>query len=342
MTKYLIKIIVFLLIYTYSCTNGEDNKIQIKHVYATMETEPVASSYDTVDDPCIWVHPTDPSLSLIIGTDKDENSAGLRVYDLSGNQIYETEIEKANNVDIRYGFKLGGDTVDIVTTGERTSNTLGVFKIDSDKNVYTGDTYAIVNDKEGNVEQYKLFDNGSGLVDASLVRTLKLPGKLEGCVADDLLGYLYIGEEDKGIIWKYGANPSDGDIGSLVEDEIGTHLTADVEGLTIYYSGDSTGYLIASSQGDNTYAVYKREGENSYIGQFAIVDGNNIDGTSGTDGIDVCNMYLGANFSQGIFVVQDGKNDVGNQNFKAVPWENIASAFNPSLDINPNWDLRKY
>ena len=208
------------------------------------------------------------------------------------------------------------------------------------KNVNTGDVYAIVNDKKGNVEQYKLFDNGSGLVDASLVRTLKLPGKLEGCVADDLLGYLYIGEEDKGI-WKYGANPSAGDIGSLV-DEIGTHLTADVEGLTIYYSGDSTGYLIASSQGDNTYAVYKREGENSYIGQFAIVDGNTIDGTSGTDGIDVCNMYLGANFSQGIFVVQDGKNDVGNQNFKAVPWENIASAFNPSLDINPNWDLRKY
>ena len=125
-------------------------------------------------------------------------------------------------------------------------------------------------------------------------------------------------------------------------DEIGTHLTADVEGLTIYYSGDSTGYLIASSQGDNTYAVYKREGENSYIGQFAIVDGNTIDGTSETDGIDVCNMYLGSKFSQGIFVVQDGKNDVGNQNFKAVPWENIASAFNPSLDINPNWDLRKY
>ena len=358
-------IISILLLFAISCNKQKsNNNNRIKQVIATMETEPVASSDDTADDPCIWVHPNDPSLSLIIGTDKDENSAGLRVYDLSGNQIYETEIEKANNVDIRYGFKLGGDTVDIVTTGERTSNTLGIFKIDSEnrslvnvaardiivgitvygscmyKNVNTGDVYAIVNDKEGNVEQYKLFDNGSGLVDASLVRTLKLPGKLEGCVADDLLGYLYIGEEDKGI-WKYGANPSDGDIGSLV-DEIGTHLTADVEGLTIYYSGDSTGYLIASSQGDNTYAVYKREGENSYIGQFAIVDGNTIDGTSETDGIDVCNMYLGSKFSQGIFVVQDGKNDVGNQNFKAVPWENIASAFNPSLDINPNWDLRKY
>ena len=33
---------------------------------------------------------------------------------------------------------------------------------------------------------------------------LKLPGQLEGCVADDILGHLYIGEEDRGI-WKYAA-----------------------------------------------------------------------------------------------------------------------------------------
>jgi 3-phytase len=352
----------FLLLCIFSCTNQRNNKILVNKVYAAMETEPVEYSGDSADDPCIWAHPNDPSLSLIIGTDKGKNSAGLRVYDLNGTEIFTTSNGKMNNVDIRYGFELGGDLIDIVTAGERTSNTLAVFKVDSEnrslvniaareislgipvygscmyKNVYTGDTYAIVNDKEGNVEQYLLKDNGQGLVDASLVRTLKLSSQLEGCVADDILGYLYIGEEDKGI-WKFGANPNDSDIGILV-DEVGENLTADVEGLTIYYSGDSTGYLIASSQGDNTYAIYKRSGENSYIGQFEIVDGNTIDGTSETDGIDVCNMNLGTNFSQGIFVVQDGINDVGNQNFKAVQWENISSSFNPPLDIYPSWDLR--
>lgn len=365
-------IVFFLLIFTFSCSNREQNEIHIKHVYAAMETDPVDSSDDTADDACVWVHPTDRSLSLIIGTDKHETSAGLRVYNLDGAEISQTNAGKMNNVDIRYGFELGSERVDIVTAGERISNTLGVFKIDLDsrtlvdiaardinlgipvygscmyKNSMTGVVYAIVNDKEGNVEQYKLFDNGSGLVDAKLVRTLKLPGQLEGCVADDILGYLYIGEEEHGI-WKFEADPNGSDIGVLI-DSIGPHLVADVEGLTIYYSGDTTGYLIASSQGDNSYALYLREGENDFIGRFSIVDGENIDGTSETDGIDVCNMNLGGVFSSGIFIVQDGSNNLGsmnsptsyngNQNFKGVPWGNIAFVFNPPLDINPNWDLR--
>ena len=61
-------------------------------------------------------------------------------------------------------------------------------------------------------------------------------------------------------------------------------------------------------------------------------------------------MDLGEVFGSGIFVVQDDSNNIGsmnsstsyngNQNFKAVPWGNIAFVFSPPLDINPNWDLR--
>jgi 3-phytase len=358
---------VFFIILVYICIISGCFKEKIVrvtdgYVNATMETDPVTGRDDVADDPCVWVHPTDPSLSMIIGTDKDENSPGLRVYDLDGNQVYTTDNEKANNVDIRYGMKLGGKKVDIVTTGLRVSNTLGIYKIDPDsrslssvsarqitlgievygscmyKESTTNTFYAIVNDKKGNVEQYRLFDNGSGLVDAELVRTLKLPGQLEGCVADDILGHLYIGEEDRGI-WKYGAKPGGLGKGVLI-DSIGPHLAADVEGLTIYYSGKSTGYLIASSQGDNTYAIYSREGGNKFIGRIAIVDSENIDGTSETDGIDVCNMNLGEKFSNGIFIVQDDVNDKGKQNFKVVPWENISSSFDPPLTINNVWNLR--
>ena len=66
-------------------------------------------------------------------------------------------------------------------------------------------------------------------------------------------------------------------------------------------AGKNTGYLIASSQGDDRYAIYEREGDNKFIGRFAIVDSEKIDGTSSTDGIDVCNMNLGKNFSNGVF-----------------------------------------
>ena len=331
-------------------------------VSAIFETDPVSASEDTADDPCVWVHPTDPSLSIIIGTDKDENSPGLRVYDMNGKQIYFTSNEKANNVDIRYGVELAGEKTDIITAGLRVSNTLGVYKVNPEsrtltsisarainlgievygscmyKDVSTNIFYAIVNDKKGNVEQYRLFDNGSGLVDAELVRTLKLGGQLEGCVADDILGNLYIGEEEYGI-WKYDASPGASDNGILI-DTMGPHIAPDVEGLSIYYANESTGYLIASSQGDDAYVIYTREGENKFIGRFSIVDSETIDGTSGTDGIDVCNMNLGGQLSNGIFIVQDDVNDIGNQNFKIISWSDIASLFNPPLVVNNEWDIR--
>ncbi|MDP5027094.1 MAG: phytase, partial [Flavobacterium sp.] len=41
--------------------------------------------HDT-DDPAIWIHPTNPSSSLIIGTDKDSDG-GLYLYDLNGKII---------------------------------------------------------------------------------------------------------------------------------------------------------------------------------------------------------------------------------------------------------------
>ena len=71
-----------------------------------------------------------------------------------------------------------------------------------------------------------------------------------------------------------------------------------------------------------------------------MVDSETIDGTSSTDGIDVCNMNLGGRLSDGIFIVQDDVNDVGNQNFKIISWDEIASIFNPPLKINSGYDLR--
>ena len=58
------------------------------------------------------------------------------------------------------------------------------------------------------MEQWELFDNGSGKVDGVRVRSFDVGSQTEGMVADDQLGYLYVGEEDVGI-WRYGAEPTD-------------------------------------------------------------------------------------------------------------------------------------
>ena len=315
----------------------------VLEVSATVETHPMPHPADAADDPAIWVHPTRPGESTIIGTDK---AGGLAVYDLTGAQIQYLPDGKMNNVDIRPEFPLGGERVALVTAGNRTDNSLAVYRVDQGTRrlenvaarkittlpVYgscmyrspaTGKFYYFVNSKEGEIEQWELFEGGGGKVDARKVRGFKVGSQTEGCVADDESGHLYIGEENVGI-WKYGAEPHSGTSRTQVDKTgPGGHLVSNVEGLAIAYEGKGAGYLVASSQGNHTYVIYRRGRGNQYVKTFKIVPGNGVDGTSDTDGIDVTTANLGPAFQHGVFIAQDGQNDGGNQNFKLVPWQLI-------------------
>src|SRR5687767_4381516 len=70
---------------------------------ARSETIPVPHDDDAADDPAIWIHPTSPELSLILGTDKQ---GGLYVYNLDGSErAVIARDSKPNNVDVLYGFE---------------------------------------------------------------------------------------------------------------------------------------------------------------------------------------------------------------------------------------------
>jgi myo-inositol-hexaphosphate 3-phosphohydrolase len=315
----------------------------LEKVFATVETEPVPNGGDAADDPAIWVHPTDSALSLIIGTDK---AGGLAVYDLSGKQLQYLADGEMDNVDLRGGFKLGGQEVTLVTASNRRNNSIAIYKIDTAtrklenvaarvithgmavygmcmyRSAKTGKVYYYGNSKTGLVEQYELFE-ANGKVDAKKVRSFKVGSVVEGCVADDELGKFYISEEPVGI-WKYDAEPEGGTTRTQVAKVGDGHLHADVEGLAIAYGPNGTGHLIVSSQGNYSYIAYKREGNNEFVKKFRIGDGD-IDGAEETDGLDVTSAPLGDKFPKGLLVVQDGFNDKGakNQNFKLVPLEAI-------------------
>lgn len=326
---------------------------------ATVETVSKAGVGDA-DDPAVWVHPADPARGVIIGTDKER---GLSVYNLDGVEIQHLPGGRMNNVDVRYGFPLDGRAADIAVAGNRSNDSLAVYAINPEdgtlrdaaarllragivvygsclyRNPEDGKYYVFVNSQAGEVEQWELFANGSGLIDARRVREFQVGSQTEGCVADDELGVLYIGEEARAI-WKYGAKPEDGDTREMV-DMAGGHFVPDVEGLAIYHGPNGTGYLIASSQGNNTYVVYERGGSNEYVMTFRIGPAGAIDGAEETDGIDVINLPLGDRFPNGLFVVQDGRNLEGTStNFKLVPWESIARAADPPLMIEPGWNPR--
>ena len=329
---------------------------------ARAQTVPVPHPGDAADDPAIWIHPEHPELSIILGTDK---LGGLHSYNMDGSALGLVSAgSQPNNVDVLYGFPLGGRKVDLALAGVRAPKNMGVkiWAIDagtrqlndvsdggnirvldgvepygscSYHSARTGKFYFFVNDKTGRVEQYELSDAGGGKIKGTKVRAFKVPSIVEGCTADDDLGFFYLAEETVGI-WKFGAEPDAGRKGKLIARVGENGLTADVEGLTIYYATGERGYLLASSQGDNTFKVYDRAGENRYL---LTIDpkGGRIDDVSDTDGIGVTSCPTSKQFGKGVFIVQDGSNAGGNQNFKLYGWEDIAGT---NLLIDTTWQLR--
>lgn len=347
-----------MLLTTFNAASAQAPRTgEVGEVTALVETEPVPEDGDAADDSAIWIHPTDPSQSTIIGTDK---TTGLAVYNLDGSVHQQVNNGRMNNVDLRYNFPLDGERVAIVVATDRSDDSLAIFRVNPETrdiedvaaddleiaadDVYglcmyhshvSGKYYAILNEKEGIVEQYELSDNGEGLVDVTLMRTFEVDSQPEGCVADDELGFLYVGEENIGI-WKFDAEPDAATepLGMVDDTSDSGNLTDDVEGLAIYYANDQRGYLLASSQGSDEFVIYAREGDNAYIGTFIVAGNATVDRVSGTDGIDVTNFPLGDAFPEGLFVAQDDENTRpdGNQNFKLVSWEDIAEVLGLTSD----------
>jgi 3-phytase len=309
-----------------------------------VQTDPVARYGDAADDPAIWVNQADKSNSRVLGTNKKQ---GLLVYDMKGKQLQLLESGRLNNVDVRQNLQFDGQGFDLAVATQRDENSLVLFEInargevaeaarittDLDK-IYgtclyqpvTGGLEVFVNNKDGRFQQIRIERSDQHFT-GRVVRRFKLASQPEGCVADDRNAKLYLGEEKHGI-WLASADAGSEPALRMILP-VGQQLSADVEGMAIYY-GSKHDYLIVSSQGDNSYLVLDAQAPYRVRGKFrvGINPGAGIDGTSETDGLDVSSVNFGGKFSQGMLVVQDGHKRLpdGPQNFKYVAWEDIARA----------------
>jgi len=322
-------------------------------VMPTAETDVVESHGDAADDPEVWVKHGDPTHSLILSTDKQQ---GLWVHDLQGKSKQFLARGRLNNVDLRYQALTltDGQRVDVAIATNRSTNNVDLYAIDAlsgrvtllseeiiDDSLgepygaclfsskKTGMTSLFVNNKDGLYQQWQLNGvvSSESMAWATKVREFRLQGQPEGCVADDEAGVLYVGEEDHGI-WRLAAEADQPAQLSLLDSLASGHLVADVEGISLYQQPEGEGYLVVSSQGDNAYVLYDRK-TNDYVGRFrvGINQHKGIDGSSETDGLAVTSANLGGEYSQGVLVVQDGRNRMPSerQNFKIVPWSSVLS-----------------
>jgi len=310
------------------------------------ETPPVGSAggEDAADDPAVWVHPVDPSKSLVFGTDK---KAGVYAYDLSGKQVQSLPVGLPNNADLRQGVKMGGRTVDLMGASDRSTNSLTLFEIDAATGVAkllsstpTGriEPYgfcmgndangwlAIIPYKDGVAQLFRMDDAGT----VKPVAEWKFTEVMEGCVIDEENDAVFLSDENTGF-WRVEYSGNTETSRRLIDTiDSGTGLVADVEGTALWRGPDGGGYVVVSSQTADRYMVYDRKAPNALRGAFRVApsaDGK-VDGVTHTDGIEITSTPLGPNLPRGLFIAQDDNNTdpAAAQNFKFVDWREVEKA----------------
>ena len=306
-------------------------------VHPLVETDPALGD---LDDTAVWIDPDDPSQSLIIAADKEY---GLMVYGLDGRQRQALPDGAINNIDLR-----GGAASSLIAVTNRDRNEVDFYTISPERRalerlpsrslrpdfriyglcLFQGvdALYVFVTAKSGEVGQWRVTLEDGEVVN-EWTRTLTLGSVVEGCVADDAAGTVFISEEDVGI-WRYDARPDGAPQGYLIDRVGAGHLASDVEGLALYLGDDGAGYLIASSQGDDTFAIYERGGENAFLMSFEVLGHDGIDSVEHTDGVEVISTALGPSFPEGMLLVQDGANEGDSTNVKLIPWGALSRALN--------------
>lgn len=312
-------------------------------VQAKFETPVMASEGDSADDPAIYIG--DNGNGFIAATDKQ---AGLYIYNLDGTQRDYMPIGTINNVDLRKGFMYQGAPHVLLVTSNDEINAIQVvlynpatdrFTEPKDGKLSTGtlspygiclgksvnDTFHIgLTTKAGIYEQH-ILSATNGELSTRKVREFSTGTKTEGCAFDDRTNLLYIAEEEGGL-YRYPASPSGKDE-KFVMARAGDYGTmADLEGVTVYQDGANGGYVVMSSQGNNSYALFSLP-DHEFAGRFSVTDGA-VDGTSTTDGIDVTSTPT-AQFPKGFLVVQDDMDETSpsearkKQNLKVIDWRDI-------------------
>ena len=318
-------------------------------IYAKFET-PQVTITGNADDPAIWVNEMELNLSIVFGTDKYN---GIYSYNLKGEVIGFASAGRINNLDIRtlndtnyfFGTNTGSNTIDlwiyknsILTDAAKAKK----FAL-SDNARYSKKTnflaygicagitakneiIAFVTEaKDPRIQLWK-FDNDN----LKLMSTFNNDNasESEGCVFDDENMTLFVSEENaRGIIRSYKLT-NEFELKDMFKiDDRQRNIVGDPEGLALYKTSKNDGYLVASSQGNNTFNIYQRSYPYDFISSFVVGDSDLIDDVSDTDGIEIKNNYFNEDFPNGIIVVQDGKN-TGNvikskENFKYISLDQL-------------------
>lgn len=334
-------IILFFII---SCQTPSDNENNNEITTLQPDFTTDTTLVDT-DDPAIWINYDNPMQSLILGTDKGDENGGIYVFDLQGKMIKEKcvlNLPRPNNIDVAYNFVLNGDTIDIAVFTQRNGDNIRVLRLPDMTfidgggiPVFVGDTvqspmgiamyqkpntntiYAIVSRKDGADGSYLwqyLLKDSLGVVTGKPVRkfgAFKGGKEIESIAVDNELGHIYYSDEGAGVR-KYYAHPdsSNVELASFANQD----FKDDHEGISIYKTGATTGYILVSDQQANRFHVFTRQAPHQRVAILPV-------STNQSDGSEVTNVAFKGLFPKGFFIAMSD-----NRTFQIYNWEKIENA----------------
>ncbi|MCU0316150.1 MAG: phytase [Fimbriimonadaceae bacterium] len=338
--------------------NRTTETLALTLITPTLATEPV--THDS-DDPAIWVNPTAPEKSLIIGTDKHEQTGGLFVFNLEGKVVQKIEnLDRPNNVDVVTGFQMGSEKVDLVVATERKKNRLLIYRIDPQTLQLvdvTGQTavfterkgieaevmgvalykrpkdqavFAIVSPKtgpkEGYLGQFRLVANGAK-VDVRTVRRFGLFSGLTPTEEGEIEAITV--DQDLGLV--YFADELKGIRKGFADpDARNTNSQVAIFGEQGYigdreglaiYRKGAGGWLLSTDQIEAASEIRVYERGTAATKANRLVAVLKTQSDT-TDGIEVTNQPLGAKFPNGILVMMNSKD----RNFHIYDWRRVEQA----------------
>lgn len=240
-------------------------------------------------DAAIWASSVDPSKSLIFGTERTLVTGRLYSYNLTGQNVQSSSpLMQPGLVDIKNGFTLGGQTLDLAAVAEAGTALIRIFSIDRNTGQMTdiggftdvfkdrtGDSavpvgvalyrrasdnagFVVVSPRSGPMTnylyQYRL-DYAAGKINLTYIRqfgefsTITTPGDA------DVKGILvddaagYVYYTDKSFgIRKYLADPDAPNANAELAVFGQAEFSGDRNGLALYAKDDGTGYLLSVDQ----------------------------------------------------------------------------------------------
>lgn len=215
------------------------------------------------------------------------NAGGLYAFDLDGKIIRKSiELKRPNKIEV-----FTGET-------ERDPMGLALYTRPSDNKIF-----AVVGRKSGPATsyhwQYELMGSGNEVSGNVVPKFGEFSGKkeIEAIAVDNEMGYIYYSVERFGIR-KYFADPDKKDDKELAVFAK-TGFRADHEGISIYKTGKTTGYILVSNQQADTFMVYARVGINTdphqLIAEIPV-------STIASGGNEVTHLNMGSKFPKGLFV----------------------------------------